>query len=93
MKPKGNIRPDALRRSFIRLKEKCGITRSLKPHDLRRTTATRVYKNTKDLRLVQALLGHSDLGSTFWYLDNEITPVKAEELELAKLNVRTETIQ
>lgn len=37
-------------------------------HSLRKTTATNVYKKTKNLKVVQILLGHTDLKSTTYYL-------------------------
>jgi site-specific recombinase XerC len=52
-----------------------------------------VYKATRDLRVVQALLGHSNLAQTAWYLQDELTEVSVDVLELAKLNPTTETIQ
>jgi integrase len=84
-----NSMPHALRR----LRRALGITRKLTAHDFRRTTATRVYDQTGDLRIVQAVLGHGDLNSTLWYLDHHITKIPVAELELAKLNPRTEAIQ
>jgi len=70
-----------------------GITRKLTPHDLRRTTATAIYDQTKDMRIVQAALGHKQLATTLWYLDHRNTPVPVGVLELAKLNPTTEAIQ
>lgn len=83
----------ALGNAYMEVKRKCGITRKLTPHDLRRTTARSVYKITKDLRIVQAFLGHSDLASTVWYLQDNLTEVPLSTLELAKLNVTTEVVQ
>lgn len=40
----------------------------IRPHDLRRTTATALYAVSKDLRAVQQYLGHSELTSTTHYL-------------------------
>jgi len=93
MQPLGHITAKRLNRAFMLLKAKCGITRNLRPHDLRRATATRVYDATHDLRVVQALLGHADLGSTLYYLDHHVTPVMVSTLELAKLNPITERPQ
>lgn len=76
-----------------RLKARAGITRKLTMHDLRRTTVTRVYDATKDIRLAQAILGHRNLTSTVWYLDHHLTQVPVEAFELAKLNPTTETVQ
>jgi integrase len=83
----------ALGKAFRRLKKDCGIERNLRPHDLRRTTARAVYKATGDLRMVQALLGHSDLVATLWYLQDQHVQVPRSTLELAKLNPQTEVIQ
>lgn len=41
-------------------------------HSLRRTKATLIYRQTKNLRAVQLLLGHSSLDSTVRYLGIEI---------------------
>jgi len=49
-------------------------------HTLRRTKATLIYRRTKNLRAVQALLGHSKLGSTVRYLGIEVD----DALEMAE---------
>ena len=41
-------------------------------HTMRRTKATLIYRQTKNLRAVQLLLGHSKLDSTVRYLGIEI---------------------
>ena len=41
-------------------------------HSLRRTKATLIYKQTKNLRAVQLLLGHTKLESTVRYLGVEV---------------------
>lgn len=47
------------------------ITRSISSHDLRMTFATHLYGKTKDLRLVQKILGHSDPQTTAKYIGIE----------------------
>ncbi len=73
---------------FKKLRQRLGMQKRITPHDLRRTTAVQTLELTRDLRFVQALLGHQSLASTFHYLDHRNTPVSRETLELAKLNER-----
>jgi integrase len=75
---------DSLREEFKNLCIRLGITRGIRPHDLRRTTAVAVLEHTSDIREVQALLGHKNLSSTFWYLDHSLRPIKRSTLELVK---------
>jgi len=75
---------DALRWQFHRLCADVGITRSIRPHDMRRATAVAMLEHTKDLRAVQALLGHRNLQSTFWYLDHDLRQVTRASLEIIK---------
>jgi integrase len=49
-------------------------------HTLRRTTATLIYRRTKNLRAVQLLLGHTKLESTVRYLGIEVN----DALEMAE---------
>jgi integrase len=75
---------NCLQHNFRALRRRIGITRSLTPHDFRRTTAVRLYQHTHDARDVQALLGHRSLASTIWYLDHDLRPVSRSLLELIK---------
>ena len=49
-------------------------------HSLRRTKPTLIYRQTKNLRAVQLLLGHTKLESTVRYLGIEVE----DALELAE---------
>lgn len=98
LSPGGHLAHTTALNYFARLRRKVGITRRLTPHDFRRTTAVAAYELTHDLRVVQALLGHSELATTLHYLDHRNTPVERNTLEMAKrepINVAptTETIQ
>lgn len=67
-----------LRAMVKRLANKAGIDKDVHPHTLRHTFATDLYRETKNLRLVQKALGHSDISTTQIY-----THIVDEELESA----------
>jgi len=56
-----------MRTMVKRLAKKAGIDKDVHPHTLRHTFATDLYKTTKNIRLVQKALGHSDLSTTMIY--------------------------
>jgi integrase len=72
-------------RQYARLVESwvsdIGLDRSLYgTHSLRRTKASLIYRQTKNLRAIQLLLGHAKLESTVRYLGIEID----DALEMAE---------
>lgn len=71
----GACSPATIRSAWCRLTKELGIT-DVNPHDLRRTTLTALYRESKDLRAVQQFAGHDNLTSTLRYL----APLKEEQL-------------
>lgn len=65
-----------LRAMVKRLARKASIEKNVHPHTLRHTIATDLYRQTKNIRLVQKALGHADLSITMLY-----THIVDDELE------------
>ncbi len=61
------INDRALRAMVKRRADKAGIVKDVHPHMLRHTFATEFYRQTKDIRLTQKMLGHADLSTTMIY--------------------------
>jgi len=65
----GNQLSDRYVQAMIRrYSKRAGINKKISPHTLRHTFATRLYKHTKDIAVVQKALGHSDLSTTMVYV-------------------------
>jgi integrase len=56
-----------LRKAFARAKEKAGITRPFRFHDLRHSFASNLVMGGADLKTVQELLGHRNIKTTTRY--------------------------
>lgn len=78
------VDPRRLRKELRQLRAQLGIDKRIVFHDLRRTTAVNLYRRTKDIRKAQALLGHHQLQSTFWYLDHDLEQIDLADLEAIK---------
>lgn len=60
---------------------RAGLARHVASHDLRATFATAIYDKTKDMRLVQQLLGHSSVETTQIYVGTQMAHMR-EAVEL-----------
>ncbi len=81
---KGNkLDPGNIRSMVYKYSDKAGVDKNISPHTFRHTFATDLYRETKDIRLVQKALGHSDLSTTMIY-----THIVDEKLEEALKNFR-----
>lgn len=56
------------RSNVTQMGRRANLARAVSSHDLRATFATAVYDKTKDMRLVQELLGHSSVETTQIYV-------------------------
>jgi len=61
------LTPRSVQRVIKRYATEAGITRKVTPHVIRHSFATDLLSNGADLRSVQALLGHANIGTTQIY--------------------------
>jgi integrase len=64
------IDESSLNQQWQALKKKSAVNPGLRLHDLRRTLAVSLYEVSKDLRVVEQMLGHQSLETTIHYLEH-----------------------
>lgn len=65
-----------------------GIKKTISPHTLRHSFATALLKGGADLRVIQALLGHEDIGTTEIYTHIETSDLRDAILYHHPRNIR-----
>jgi site-specific recombinase XerD len=79
----GKLSGTTIRRQFYTIRDRVGLPGCFHPHTLRHTFATDLLRDTRNLRLVQKALGHSQITTTEVY-----THIVDEEVEEAMKGLR-----
>jgi len=64
-----------------------GIKKTISPHTLRHSFATALYKGGADLRVIQEMLGHEDIGTTEVYTHLDTSDLRKAILEHHPRNI------
>jgi integrase/recombinase XerD len=76
---------------FVFIKEyaqRAGITKNISPHTFRHSFATHLLQGGANLRAIQAMLGHEDIGTTEIYMHLDRSHLRQEILEHHPRNIK-----
>ena len=68
--------------------QKAGITKEISPHTFRHSFATHLVEGGANLRAVQDMLGHEDLGTTEIYMHMDTTHLREEILTCHPMSIK-----
>jgi integrase/recombinase XerD len=68
--------------------QEAGITKTISPHTLRHSFATALLEGGADLRAIQAMLGHENIGTTEIYTHLDTTTLRQEILQHHPRNIK-----
>ena len=70
------------------LAEQAGIKKTISPHTLRHSFATHLHEGGANLRVIQSMLGHEDLGTTEIYTHIDANRLRSEIIEHHPRNMK-----
>jgi site-specific recombinase XerD len=91
-RPGQPVTPSTIDRTCREVRQQCGIGKPVTPHSLRHAFAVHLLEAGTDLRTIQLLLGHRNLGTTARYLMIATSKVCATTSPLESLEVFMPTV-
>ena len=70
------------------LAEQIGLKKTISPHTLRHSFATHLLEGGANLRVIQSMLGHEDIGTTEIYTHIDVHRLRSEIIEHHPRNKR-----